>query len=152
VNACDAVGEIDREFAIRKNIASDKHIMWRVQGGHSHDIQIDVGRWQEQSDVEIRGFDRRQASLIKSAKINRLEAEFFGKAFTDACAARPGVDLGENPRSHRTLNKGRGGNFDGEGWPILEKVIDRLSVSDLGPAGFFIICHRDDSCATPGNA
>jgi hypothetical protein len=40
-----------------------------------------------------------------------------------------------------TPQKGLSGNPNGKSRPLFNEIIDSLSKIDLGPTGFFVICH-----------
>jgi hypothetical protein len=75
-----------------------------------------------------------------------FEVEFSGqpRAYGGAASARVDLCQGRSP----SCPEGNGRDADFNGWPVLNEVINRLSVSNLGPAGFFVICHRDFSDAS----
>ena len=128
--------------AIRKNIPPNKNVVWRVQGGQTHNVCLDFSGWKKQRDPEVRCDDGVAPSLVHDPSIDWVEAESVAQARAHSRTRGARVDLSADHNLSRTvIRSGRDANLDR--WPELEKIIDRLSNCDLGPGGFFVICHRD---------
>jgi len=132
--------EINREAAAGKEITADKNIVWRIKGNETHDISLDITRWQRNSDPEIGCMDGGKARLVNFSPPNWLKVERRGQGFTDTGAGGPGVNLSESVDIWAADNVADN-NLDRR--PIFENIIDRLAKFDLGPNGFFIVCHSD---------
>jgi len=134
--------EIHLNPTIRKNIPPYKNVVWRVKGGEFHHLKIKLNGCEVESDVEAGDDDRLEAGYVGGGFPNFVKSKFFSESGPQTRANSAGVDLGEDHNLSRTVKR-RGRDADLDRWPELENLIDRLSNCDLGPAGFFVICHRD---------
>ena len=140
--------KINSKPTIRQHVTSDQNIVWRVQE-ETHHIHLNIGRGKEQPDPVLVDLDGLTSGIANLPFTDWIEAEF-----ADQFRAEPGlsgarVDLSEYSHHPRSFEgNGRDANFDR--WPIFEKFVDLLSNSDLGPRGFFIICHRDSEPCSNG--
>ncbi len=135
-----AVSEIDDEAATSKDIATDKNVVWRIKGGESYDLSLDVAGWQRDSNTEEGSDDWWQPGLVSFGVPNIFKFQMQGQRFTDGCNSRSGVDLRQGFDAWPPVD-GADQNIDAGA--VLDNVIDRLAKCDLGPSGFFVICHRD---------
>jgi hypothetical protein len=73
---------------------------------------------------------------------DRFSVKNAGQSRAYCSAGGSGIDQGNDSHAFRPVNgEGHDANFDRG--PILDEIIDRLSKSNLGPTGFFVICHSD---------
>jgi len=140
-----ATNKIDNKATTRKNIAPNKNVVIRRDAGQPKNISIylDAGR-KEQSHPKIVAFDGFAPGLASDTDVDRLEIKFACQPRANSGARCASVDQSENAY-HTGALKGHRRDADCDRWPVFDKVIDLLGNSDLGPAGFFVICHRDSS-------
>ncbi len=139
---CQSTRKIHDESAIRKNVPPNKNIVWRVQGGQTHDIRLDIGGRQNEPDSEVGSDDGGAAGFMDFPTVDWFETELAGEPRTHSRSSSARIDLSKDRHQARSLER-NGGDSNLDRWPILDKLIDRLGNSDLGPGGFFVICHRD---------
>src|SRR5688572_4495979 len=80
--------------------------------------------------------------FVDFAAGDRLDVKNACEPRADACAPGSRVDLSEDRYGPRSLRERERGDCSFDGGPVFEKLLDRLFNTDLGPAGFFIVCHR----------
>lgn len=124
-----------------QHVSANKNIVWRIKGGEAHDVSLDISKWQRDLDAEIRRLKFFEARLMHAAPGNRFKRELEREWCADARTGGPSVDLSEDLITGTALGRA---NDNSNGWPMLDKLIDRLANSDLGPKGFFVICHRGE--------
>jgi hypothetical protein len=136
-----SVGKVDNKAGFRENIPADEDIMGLCERRKSNDIKFYIHTWEEKADFEVVGGNWFPASLVDHAGVDWFQSQ-------------PRCESGANPRTSRAgVNKrqdveqafGAAGFSDpnGSARAMADQVLDRLLKADLGPDGFFVICHRD---------
>ena len=96
-----AAGKVNDKPAILKNVTPDKNIVWRVQGGQSHDIYLDIGGGKKKSHPEIGRNDGLASCLMDYAGIDWAEAEFERESRADPSSRGACINLGNDARGLR---------------------------------------------------
>jgi hypothetical protein len=135
-----AIGEINSQSATREEVAPDKNVVWRIKGAETHNLSLDIAAWQRDADAEEWRRNRGKPRVVSFSPPSWQKIKSGGQRFADACSGRAGIDLREGFDSWPSIDCADG---DLNGRAMLDDVIDRLADSELGPNGFFIVCHRD---------
>src|SRR5471030_300561 len=88
--------EVHCQPAASEYVATNKNVVWRVKGGETCDISLNIEEWQRESDAEIRDLNRRQSRLMKFTPRDRLKFQMKSERLADAGAGGAGVNLGED--------------------------------------------------------
>jgi hypothetical protein len=71
-----AVREINGETARGKKIPADQEIVWRIKGGETHDLSLDISAWQSDPSAEQGSGNGGKRWLMNFSPPDWLEVEF----------------------------------------------------------------------------
>lgn len=137
--------KIDAQPRSPQNVATDNDIVWFPKEWQSNDFRFKLQSAEAQTDA-VEGDDDWFASCLSEESVVAVRSQGKPPRYlgTDTGAMRSRVDLCQHD-NRVGLDKRNGSNANLESWSVLSKVIDGLAKADLGPAGFFVVCHRDRS-------
>ncbi|MGB3830894.1 MAG: hypothetical protein WA975_03410 [Mesorhizobium sp.] len=133
-----------------KDISPNEKIVGLGEGRQTGDMTTDthgaqLARWRitkSHDDIDLMKIDGDPFSAGLDYIAGTMSPELKTSDHVGADAAHGGasVDLSEN--AHSVGLRGNIANGGSDRRPVLDQVIDTLSKADLGPDGFFVICHR----------
>ena len=91
-----AAREINNQAALRQNIPPNKNVVWRVKGGQSYNLQLNIGGGQCEADHVVTGANGLAPCFSDFSRSEGFEFEFFDELGADASPVSAGVDLSQN--------------------------------------------------------
>ena len=133
--------EVDGELPEREYVPTYEQFMrWR-QTGKLDDLEREPAARLKHQPYLIEGsVEDIAAWLADASPADRSEIEPDRQIARDGRAERTGVEL--SGASDRSAPGRQTRDADAESGTVLAEVIGRLAGLDLGPSGFFVICHR----------
>lgn len=135
-----AARKVDGKAAAGENIPADDGVVWFAQGRQPSDFQLGVKRGHSQPDPVDRGDDWFASCFVDGPVIDWRQSKPLRDLGADTGAMRTGINKREGRDGCGAVN-GRT-NADLHAGAVLTQVVGRLAEIDLGPTGFFVICHR----------
>jgi transcriptional regulator with XRE-family HTH domain len=129
-------GEVDGQAGAGEHVSADDDL---VEAGEPEtgEIYVSAKSWKGDADAEDKAEDWLATCFDNLSSAERRDSESLGKPEADSGAGRTGIDEGKPPEG---ITAGR--DIDLERRSMLPQIIDLLTDRDLGPGGFFIVCHR----------
>ncbi len=123
---------------ISHNVSTDKHIVWRAEGGQSCYIELDVGMWEKNAYLIKVSPENLATRLMDGAVVDRFESQFLNDSWTNSSAGRASVDLSES-QDRTTAESFKRSNSDLNGGAMLDEIINRLAMTNSWSKG--VLCH-----------
>ncbi|WP_145718462.1 hypothetical protein [Mesorhizobium tianshanense] len=133
--------KVDSDTKAREQVTADKNVVRISERRQRGDIKFHVHRGGVQSDSEDIGGYWLSPSLMDLSNVDWLESKPLGNAGANSTTGSAGVDLSQDTKLG-ALEIGTA-NLNADCRTVLEQTVDRLLKAELGPNGFFVICHRD---------
>ena len=135
-------GKIRSEPTIFEHVSTDDEIVGGSEAGReSLDINVKAEVWKRKKDAEIESRVWLGSCFVDEAVSDCLKGKPLRETVVDTGYLRSGIDLGANFDRLDPVVRQRP-DPDRKRGAVLADVIRSLADSNLGPNGFFVICHR----------
>jgi hypothetical protein len=141
VKRASTARKINVQSRVRQQITPDQDIVRRVKRGNNCDLHLSFEKLMREHDRSHSRANTGPTCLMDSPGFLKLKRESVGNIGADGSVTTPRINLSKHV--HRAANVSGLGDVQLEGGAILEEFLNRLVDCELGPAGFFVLVHRD---------